>query len=101
MERVGDFDTGKIISYIADGLYEIGSIMPDKTSYATYSVVAGQRLYAMPNNCIKILGVYRKYNTDTDNSQITYIRIGRISHVDLIDKQTSTAADNETDIVVI
>lgn len=101
MERTGMKDTKKCIIYIRDALSEIQSLIPEKTTGQKYNVVANQRLYSFPTNMVALLGVYKKYETDTSTSNIKYIRIPRVQHLDLITQLGSTAADSETDIIVV
>lgn len=98
MERVGSKKEGLIREFANDALREIEGLIPEKTTYTLYSVVADQRLYSLPSG-VRILGVYRKYNTST--SPTSYIKISRVVGIDLTEATSSTAADAEVDIIVI
>lgn len=96
MERVGSRQTNRVKAYIKAGLIEMQSIIPEKTTGQKYNVVSDQRLYSLPTNMIRLLDVYAKYD---DNGR--YIRIPMINNMDIIEDASSTAADSETDIIVV
>lgn len=97
MERVGSRQTNKIIAYVTDAMTEIAEILPEKTTYQTYNVVANQKLYSMPNNMIRLLGVYRKYDSNGK-----YIRIGYVTNLDIFENVSgSTAADSQAQEIVV
>ena len=100
MERVGSKEPNKIRAFVDDALQEIGGLIPEKTTYEFIDVEDGTKLYSLPSNMVKLLGVYRKYREDSDGNY-TYVKIGRISHLDLTEAASSTAADGEDDIIVI
>lgn len=95
-ERVGSKKINLIKTYVNDGLREIQSLIPEKTTYEKITVVADQRLYSFPANMVKLLGVYRKYDDEGK-----YVKIGRIAHLDLTQSASSTATDAEVDIIVV
>jgi hypothetical protein len=103
MERTGMVDLQKALAYIADGLSEMGDLIQEKTTGTSYDVVADQKLYTFPSNMIRLLGVYRKYDTDSSTSRVRYIRIGRIQAIDTVDQVlgASTSVSSEDDILVI
>jgi|SRR3989304_9264808 len=96
MERCGIKEPERAKVYITDALYEMQSLIPEKTTGQKINVVADQRLYSWPSNMVRLLGVYKKYDTDGK-----YIRIPSIQRIDLIDEITSTAAAAEEDIIVV
>lgn len=97
MERSGVMEPEKAKVWIEDALYEMQSLIPDKTTGQKYNVVANQRLYSWPSNMVRLLGVYRIY--DRENGH--YVRIPSIQKIDLLDEITSTATNAEADIVVV
>jgi beta-galactosidase beta subunit len=96
MERTGLRSPGLVRAYIADALQEIQRIMPAKTTYTKYNVVAGTRLYSLPSNMETLKGVYRKFD-----SQGRYVKIGRVLNVQLEETSTAISYSSSTDIVVI
>jgi len=101
MERLGIKETKKALVLIKEGLDEIQNLIPEKTTGELYNVVANQLLYSLPSNMIKLLGVYRKYETDTSTARVKYIRIGHVQHLDIVTQISSSATDAVDDIVVI
>jgi len=99
MERVGSKKFGIVKAYVTDALRRIETLIPEKTTHTLYSVVAEQRLYSLPSDMVRLLGVYRKYSTSSDPT--SYIKISRVTGIDLTDASSSTATDSETDIVVL
>jgi hypothetical protein len=97
MERVGSRKANVIRAYVDDGLRELEGLIPERTTYQKYSIVADQMLYDYPTNMIRLLGVYRKWSTSEDS----YIRCGRVINLDLAQPLSSTATDNEQDIIVV
>lgn len=97
MERTGIREPERAKVYITDALYELQSLIPDKTTGQKYNVVDGQRLYSWPSNMVRLLGVYRIY--DRENGH--YVRIPSIQRIDLLDELTSTATNTEADIIVV
>lgn len=96
MERTGARDPGVVRAYVNDALQEIQRIIPDKTTYLKYNVVAGTRYYSLPSNMEELLTVYRKYD-----SQGRYKQIGRVQNMNLEEPSTTVSATSSTDIVVI
>ena len=99
MEEVGSRQTGRIAAYVNEGLKEIAELIPDKVERATISIVSGTRLYSLPSNKIELKGVFQQYNDDDDSDK--YIRIGRISSLDIIQDDTASSVSNDDDIIII
>jgi len=97
MERVGSRQTNKVKAYVEDALTEIAELIPERTTYLVYNIVAGQRFYDLPANYINLLGVYRHYATSNNRNQ--YVRIGSINNLDL--HETGTTALSSTEIIII
>ena len=68
MERVGTKKANVVRAYVNDGLRELEGLIPENTTHVIYNISSGQKLYELPDNMVKILGVYRKYSTSTDGS---------------------------------
>ena len=99
MERVGSREPERVKVYVAEALEELQSLLGYKTTGQTYSVVSGQKEYSLPGTMVKLLGVYRKYD-----SQGRYIRIPILRNVGILDGVGSTGvstAVSSTDIVVV
>jgi hypothetical protein len=100
MERVGSKEPNVIRAYVDDAFREIEGLIPERTTYKLYNIVADQKIYARPNNMTKILGVYRKYR-ENSTGNYTYILIPRVTNIDLTEPMSATAADAEVDIIVV
>ena len=85
MEEVGSRQTGRIASYVNDGLKELGGLIPNNVQRTKIGIKAGTRLYSLPTNVQKIRGVFQKY----DNNNDKYIRIGRIKELDILQKENT------------
>jgi hypothetical protein len=96
MERVGSRRPNRVIAYINDAFSEIESLIPERTTGYMIDVTTDTRLYALPSNLVKLLGVYRKSSTDG-----SYIRIAHVNNIDLIDGISSTVTVDTTDILVV
>jgi len=96
MERTGAREPGLVRAYVNDALQEIQRIIPDKTTYSKYNVVANTRFYTLPANMEELLGVYRKYD-----SQGRYIRIPRVADMVLEEPSSAVSAGDGQEIVVI
>ncbi len=83
MERLGSRETGKVKIYLQDAIREIGTLFPDKTTGTTIDVVADTLMYTLPTDMVKLLGVYRRYD-----SQGHYIRIGHVRNIEFITNST-------------
>jgi len=101
MERVGSKETNRVKAYLREAMTEIQTLIPETTTGSFVSVVADQRAYTLPAAMINLIGVYRKYDTDTDTSLTKYIRIGEIHDLNLIQHDTSTAVSGPDDVIVI
>lgn len=101
MERTGMKEPKKAIVLIKEALDEIQHLIPEKTTGQLYSVVANQLLYSFPANMVKLLGVFRKYETSTSTSRVKYIRIGHVQHMDVVTQISSSATDVVDNIIVI
>ena len=98
MERVGSKKSGLVRVFVNDAFRELEGLIPEDTTHALYSIVADTKLYSMPTNMVRLLGVYRKFST---SSTSVYIQIGRPAHINITEPADSTAADAGTDIIVI
>ena len=76
-------------------------MIPERTTYKLYDIVADQKLYSVPNNMVKILGVYRKWSYSSSTSTFVYIQIPRVVNLDITQPMSATAADAETDIIIV
>mgnify|MGYP003153090516 FL=1 len=75
MERVNNFETGKIIAYIKDGLEDLNMNFETHTRTAKIDIAKDQRFYDIPNDAIKILEVRALNHL---NSKDEYRRIPRL-----------------------
>ena len=75
MERVGDFNTGKIIAYIKDGLEDLNMNFETHIMTEKIDITQNQRFYDIPDNSIKILEVRGLNHL---NSKDEYRRIPRL-----------------------
>lgn len=98
MERVGSRDVKKIVTYLKDGLLELQSYTPEKVERATIPVVSGTRLYSLPSNMVRLLGVYQNNTDGTDNK---YIRIANVISHDIIQDASATEVSADADIIII
>ena len=96
MERVGSREPERVKTYITDALREIEAVIPEKTTGHMYDVVADQIYYAFPSNMVKLLGVYRKYDTSGK-----YILIPRIKELDIIHISSSVSTSEATETIVV
>lgn len=97
MEQVGSRNTKRIVQYINDGLNEIATLIPDKTDNSLIDVVADTRLYNLPSNMKKLLGVYAKADTDNDK----YQRISRIENIDVLQDSSADTTTSDDDLIII
>ena len=75
MERVGVFETGKIIAYIKDGLEDLNMNFETHTRTEKIDIAEDKRFYHIPNDTIKILEVRALNHL---NSKDEYRRIPRL-----------------------
>ena len=75
MERVNNFETGKIIAYIKDGLEDLNINFETHIMIQRLDIVKDQRFYDIPDNAIKILEVRALNHL---NSKDEYRRIPRL-----------------------
>ena len=75
MERVGSFETGKIIAYIKDGLEDLNMNFETHIELEKLDITENKRFYDIPNNVIKILEVRALNHL---NSKDEYRRIPRL-----------------------
>jgi hypothetical protein len=96
MERTGLTHVTLAKSLLRDAFAEIQQLMPYRTTGTYISVVADQKLYDLPTNMEKLLGVYQKYDSDGK-----YILIPRVDSITVMEDASSTAADSGEDIIVL
>ena len=96
MERTGLRSPNKAFAYIADGLLEIQTRVPENTKRHTFSIAADTRFYTLPSDFVKLNKVYRKY--DADNK---YVEIQRVMHVNLMQDSSSSTATSDDDLIVL
>ena len=77
MERVGLTETGRVISYIKDGLEEIQMLTEVHTRVERFDITANQRFYTLPNEMIKMIDIRIKNHL---NSKDEYRSIPRMLH---------------------
>ena len=75
MERVNNFETGRIIAYIKDGLEDLNINFETHVTTEKIDITENQRFYDMPNEVIKILEVRALNHL---NSKDEYRRIPRL-----------------------
>tara|TARA_R100000781_G_C4075806_1_gene126044 strand:+ start:752 stop:1033 length:282 start_codon:yes stop_codon:yes gene_type:complete len=75
MERVNNFETGKIIAYIKDGLEDLNMNFETHIMTEKIDITQNQRFYDIPDNVIKILEVRGLNHL---NSKDEYRRIPRL-----------------------
>ena len=86
MERVGNNQTGRIVSYVKDGLEEIQMLTEVHTRIERFDITADQRFYTLPNEMVKMIDIRMKNHL---NSKDEYRSIPRMIH-----KPTVKDADN-------
>lgn len=97
MERAGTRETARARAYIHDAIVEIAETFPEKTEQSLIDVVAGQRLYNLPGNLVRLYGIYRKYDDEGK-----YVRIRNIRNIDMLEKgSASTSEDGSGNLVVL
>ena len=77
MERVGDFNTGKIIAYIKDGLEDLNMNFETHVTTEKIDIAENQRFYTIPTDVVKILEVRVLNHLNSKNE---YRRIPRLVH---------------------
>tara|TARA_R100000458_G_scaffold39390_1_gene36905 strand:- start:1798 stop:2079 length:282 start_codon:yes stop_codon:yes gene_type:complete len=75
MERVGNFETGRVIAYIKDGLEDLNMNFETHIMVQKLDIVKDQRFYDIPDNTVKILEVRALNHL---NSKDEYRRIPRL-----------------------
>ena len=75
MERVDNFETGKIIAYIKDGLEDLNMNFETHITTQEIDINENQRFYTIPSDLVKILEVRCKNHL---NSKDEYRRIPRL-----------------------
>ena len=75
MERVGNFETGRIVAYIKDGLEDLNMNFETHVTTEKIDITENQRFYDVPNEVIKILEVRALNHL---NSKDEYRRIPRL-----------------------
>ena len=75
MERVNNFETGRIIAYIKDGLEDLNMNFETHLTTEKIEIAENQRFYDIPNETIKILEVRALNHL---NSKDEYRRIPRL-----------------------
>jgi len=75
MERVGVFETGKIIAYIKDGLEDLNMNFETHTRTSKINIEENKRFYDIPYSVVKILEVRALNHL---NSKDEYRRIPRL-----------------------
>ena len=75
MERVNNFETGRIIAYIKDGLEDLNMNFETHIMTTKIDINENQRFYDVPNNLVKILEVRCKNHL---NSKDEYRRVPRL-----------------------
>lgn len=97
MERAGMVGQEKLaVAWVNEGLDEIAELSDEHVAISKIDVVANTRLYDLPSNLHRILGVYRRYDDDG-----RYVRIGMIQNLDLIEDWSSTEVGGDEDIIII
>ena len=66
MERAGITQTGRAIAYIKDALDEINVLSETHVTTQRININKDQRLYAIPNDCLKILDIRCKHHNNED-----------------------------------
>lgn len=97
LERVGSKKVGLIRIYINDALRELEGLIPEKSTHTKYNIVADQKLYSMPDDMVRLLGIYRKWSTDSSH----YVKMARATHINITEDGNSTSVDGGQDIIVI
>ena len=97
IERVNSKKVGLIRIYVDDALRELEGLIPEKTTHTKYDIVVDQKLYSMPGNMVRLLGVYRKWSTDSSH----YVKMSRATHINITEDAGSTSVDGGQDIIVI
>ena len=75
MERVNNFETGRVIAYIKDGLEDLNMNFETHVTTEKIDITENQRFYDVPNEVIKILEVRALNHL---NSKDEYRRIPRL-----------------------
>ena len=96
MERTGVNSLNRACAYIKDGLIDIQTRTNENTKRYTMSVEADTRYYTFPSDMVKLLKVYRKYDSNG-----RYIEIPRIMNIQLMQDAASSTAVSDDDLIVI
>ena len=81
MERAGISQTGRAIAYIKDALDEINFVHDTHVTTSDINIVADQRLYSLPNDLLKVIGIQCKNHLNTKDE---YRQIPRLLNEPLI-----------------
>ena len=79
-----------------DALQEIAERTPDKVKRVTVDIEADTRFYLIPSDMIKLLGVYRKYDSND-----RYIPIPMMSDVEIQQDSSASTATTDDDVIII
>ena len=96
MERTGTNNTYEVITYLTDGIFEINEMIPQTVEEGFIDIEEDVRLYSLPSDMVKLLNVFRKYDTNDK-----YVPISRIQHIDIIQDATVSSVTSDDDIVAI
>ena len=97
MERTGIRNSEQAFTYIKDGLLEIQMQANEQMKRYTFDVEDGVQFYSLPSDMVTLEGVYRKYDSDAEK----YVRIPRISNIDILMDADSSTAVSDDDIIVL
>ena len=75
MERVNNFETGRIIAYIKDGLEDLNMNFETHIMTTKIDINENQRFYDVPNNLVKILEVRCKNHLNSKDEYRTIPRL--------------------------
>ena len=75
MERVNNFETGRVLAYIKDGLEDLNMNFETHIMTEKIDITKDQRFYDIPNNVVKVLEVRALNHL---NSKDEYRRIPRL-----------------------
>lgn len=96
MERTGLRSGQRAMTYIKDGLLEIGQNMPEQTKRLLFSVEDGVRFYNFPSDHVRTLGIFRKYDNDGK-----YIPIPRVQNIQILQDSSSATGTSDDQLIVL
>ena len=96
MERTGLRSPNKAFAWIKDGMIEIQTRVPEQTKRYAMSVEADTRFYSFPTDMVRLLNVYRKFD-----SSGKYLAMARIENINMMQDADSSTATSDSQLIVL